>query len=91
MRFLYNYFYTLFFIIIDRGLLEIVGPTGFIKMFTVSYTKINMMSTGFLYHYAFYMTVGVSFVFILLNLLILNIGLEYIFLFISLFVIFILC
>jgi len=90
MRYLYNYFYTIFFLIIDRGLLEIMGPTGLTVFFNKTFNKISLFSTGFLYHYAFYMTVGLAFVFILFTLSFLNIGLEYILLFIGLFVIFIL-
>ena len=90
LSFFYNYFYTLFFLIIDRGLLELLGPTGFSFLFQSVFSKVISISTGFLYHYAFYMTVGLTFIFLLISFVLFSISFEYILLFVSLFLIFIL-
>jgi len=90
LRYLYNYFYTIFFLIIDRGVLEVLGPTGLSQLFVAAFYRISDFSTGYLYHYAFYMTVGLTFLFFFVVLFVLNCNFEYIFLFASLFIIFIL-
>ena len=53
----YNYsFKTL-----DRGIVEIFGPYGLTKLVgTLSY-EIGRLQSGFIYHYAFVMLIGVTF------------------------------
>lgn len=91
INFIFNYFYTVFFIIIDRGLLEILGPTGLIKGFSSLFFKFSSIQSGFLYHYAFYLVLGVSLVFGVFNLILFGLGLEYILIFLLFFIFFILC
>lgn len=88
---MYNYFYTIFFIIIDRGLLELAGPTGLITTFSNMFVSFRKIQTGFLYHYAFYLVLGVSILFWVFNLLFLSLSLEYIIIFFVFFIFFILC
>lgn len=81
----------MFFIIIDRGLLEIVGPTGLINSFSQLFWYFRKIQSGLLYHYAFYLVLAVSLVFGVFNLILFGLGLEYIFIFLILFIFFILC
>lgn len=91
INYIYNYFYTIFFVIIDRGILEVLGPTGLINTFSNIFVMFTRIQTGFLYHYAFYMVFGLGFVFFSFMLLFFGFGLEYILFFILLLAFFLLC
>lgn len=43
----------------DRGLVELLGPYGIIKMFHYLAFKVELGSTGFIPHYAFNIITGV--------------------------------
>lgn len=62
LKYMYTYFYTVFFIILDRGLLEYIGPFGFIAVFAKIARAFAEKQTGFLFHYAFMVIVGLAFV-----------------------------
>ena len=99
--FIYNFFisrnilnfgYKYSYVIIDRGLLEILGPYGISNFISKISKKISLLQTGYIYHYAFLIFIGFLFFFLLLIL-----PLNYIFidnrlffLFITIFFIFIL-
>lgn len=44
----------------DKGLLEIVGPTGIAKTFVNIMTKSRELQSGFVYHYALLMLIGLT-------------------------------
>jgi hypothetical protein len=47
--------YTICFLLIDKGLIEIVGPQGFsFKAFNFS-NRLTFFQSGFIYHYSFIM------------------------------------
>ncbi len=53
--------YYISFKLIDRGLLEILGPLGFIRFFLTVINKISKLQTGLIYHYIFLMILGITF------------------------------
>ncbi len=53
--------YYISFKLIDRGLLEIVGPLGFTRFFSTVINKISKLQTGLIYHYIFLMILGITF------------------------------
>lgn len=54
--------------IIDRGIIEKLGPLGFSKLSLFNAKFIQSFQTGYIYHYAFFIFIGISF-FILLFIL----------------------
>jgi NADH-ubiquinone oxidoreductase chain 5 len=54
---------------IDRGLIEIFGPLGLVKLIQILKVKFNKLQTGFLHHYAFIMVSSVTFILIIFVLL----------------------
>jgi NADH-ubiquinone oxidoreductase chain 5 len=44
---------------IDKGIVEMLGPHGAVSTFTSLMKKISKLQTGFIYHYAFIMLVGI--------------------------------
>ena len=44
----------------DKGLLEIVGPTGIIRTFVNLLAEIRSFQSGFVYHYALLMLIGLT-------------------------------
>jgi NADH-ubiquinone oxidoreductase chain 5 len=63
----YNYSFKL----IDRGLLELVGPYGITNLISLISLKISKLQTGYLYHYAFLFFLGLV-TFTIINLMHLN-------------------
>jgi hypothetical protein len=53
------------FKLIDRGLLEILGPLGFVRFFSNIIKKISQLQSGLIYHYIFMMILGITFFLIL--------------------------
>ena len=53
--------YYISFKLIDRGLLEILGPLGFTRFFSSIIGKISKLQTGLIYHYIFLMILGITF------------------------------
>lgn len=60
--------YNISFKLIDRGLIELIGPLGITRLITVVSKKVSEVQTGMIYHYAFAIILGVIF-FILLYIL----------------------
>jgi NADH:ubiquinone oxidoreductase subunit 5 (subunit L)/multisubunit Na+/H+ antiporter MnhA subunit len=44
---------------IDKGVVEFLGPYGAVTSFSLLMKKISKLQTGFIYHYAFVMIVGI--------------------------------
>jgi NADH-ubiquinone oxidoreductase chain 5 len=60
--------YNISFKLIDRGLIELIGPLGITRLITIVSKKVSEIQTGLIYHYAFAIILGVIF-FILLYIL----------------------
>ena len=61
--------------IIDKGLIEILGPYGMVRsLYTIS-EKISKVQSGFLYHYTFYIFLGFSALFYMIIFSTMNIKL----------------
>jgi NADH-ubiquinone oxidoreductase chain 5 len=57
-----NFGYQIAFKTLDRGFIEILGPLGLTRMISKLSKIINGIQTGFIYHYASYMVLGMLFV-----------------------------
>jgi uncharacterized membrane protein len=53
---------------IDRGLIELFGPLGIVRMLNYVTLRVSKLQSGLIYHYAFTIIIGVTF-FILLFIL----------------------
>lgn len=71
---IYNYFivhkilyfgYNISFKLIDRGFIELLGPLGITRLIAIISKQISSLQTGLIYHYAFTIILGVSFVVVL--------------------------
>lgn len=56
---LVSFGYFVSFRTIDKGIVEMLGPYGFVSSFSYLMKKISKLQTGFIYHYAFIMLVGI--------------------------------
>jgi len=54
LKFAYNYSFKLF----DRGVLEVIGPYGLSRFFDFYSNKAKNLQSGFVYHYAFLIVLG---------------------------------
>jgi proton-translocating NADH-quinone oxidoreductase chain L len=59
---LFNFSYSTSYKIIDRGILEVLGPYGITKLLSKSSAAVGRMQTGYVYHYSFQVLIGLSFV-----------------------------
>jgi len=59
------------FKLIDKGLLEIFGPYAIVNAFSYYSLRVSSITSGYIFHYAFLLVLGVSFLFIL-NLFVLE-------------------
>lgn len=57
LKFSYNVSYK----VIDKGIIEILGPMGLSSLFNAQSKKITTLQSGFLYHYTFLTLVGCTF------------------------------
>jgi len=53
--------------ILDRGFIEMLGPFGLTKLILFGSKKISKMQTGNFYGYAFFMLLGLGFLFFIIN------------------------
>jgi NADH-ubiquinone oxidoreductase chain 5 len=53
---------------IDRGFIEMLGPFGLSYLINLKGRSLSNLQTGFVYHYAFVMLVGVTFILILIHI-----------------------
>jgi NADH-ubiquinone oxidoreductase chain 5 len=56
---LFSFGYFISFRGIDKGIVEILGPYGAVNSFSSMMKKASKLQTGFIYHYAFIMLVGI--------------------------------
>lgn len=45
---------------IDRGLIELLGPLGLVRIFSLFINKAKVLQSGFVYHYVFLIVIGVT-------------------------------
>ncbi len=53
--------YHISYKIIDRGIIELLGPMGLSNLVSKKAKKLHHLQTGFIYHYAFLMLLGITF------------------------------
>jgi hypothetical protein len=51
---------------IDRSLLELLGPLGIVRVLKNLIKKVTMLQSGLIYHYIFCMMIGLSALFLFL-------------------------
>ena len=76
--------YHISFKLIDRGLIEILGPLGFVRLINFLSIYVSKLHTGFLNHYGLLIIQFLFIIFILviiLNFIIIDINLIFIILF----------
>ena len=56
---LVSFGYFVSFKTIDKGIVEMVGPYGFVSNFSYLAKRISKFQTGYIYHYAFIMLIGI--------------------------------
>jgi NADH-ubiquinone oxidoreductase chain 5 len=56
---LFSFGYFISFRGMDKGLVEVLGPYGAVNSFSSMMKKASKLQTGFIYHYAFIMLVGI--------------------------------
>jgi proton-translocating NADH-quinone oxidoreductase chain L len=56
---LFSFGYFVSFRGIDKGIVEMLGPYGAVTTFSSLMKKVSKMQTGYIYHYAFIMLVGI--------------------------------
>ena len=56
---LMSFGYFVSFRSMDKGIVEMLGPYGAVSSFSLMMKKISKLQTGFIYHYAFIMLVGI--------------------------------
>jgi len=52
--------YTVTYKIVDRGIIEVLGPMGLSSIITKKASYISKLQTGYLYHYTFLMLTGLT-------------------------------
>ena len=56
---LFSFGYFVSFRGMDKGLVEMLGPYGAVSSFSSLMKKVSKLQTGFIYHYAFIMLIGI--------------------------------
>tara|TARA_B110000967_G_scaffold210072_1_gene270233 strand:- start:1213 stop:1506 length:294 start_codon:yes stop_codon:yes gene_type:complete len=59
-QFLLSFSYKVSYKIIDRGIIEVLGPMGLSNVVNKKSFDLYKLQTGFLYHYAFVILLGVT-------------------------------
>lgn len=68
--YLLNKAYSIFFIFLDRGIFEMLGPLGLLRIGGSFVNKLNSLQSGFLYHYIYLLVLSLAiFVFYLIILI----------------------
>lgn len=68
VKYLYNYAYTIFFILIDRSFIEFCGPYSIIANLTKAFMFTSKFQKGVLYYYSFIIVLSVILIFLLIFL-----------------------
>lgn len=59
-QFFFTVSYTITYKIIDRGIIEVFGPMGLSSIITKKAWNISKLQTGYLYHYTFFILIGLT-------------------------------
>jgi len=62
-QFFFKFGYSISYKFVDRGIFEILGPTGLSLVALKIGTSLHKMQTGFVYHYSFIILIGATFLF----------------------------
>ena len=60
-----NFGYNISFKTLDRGLFELLGPLGIVRSLALISKRTSQLQTGLIYHYAFTIILGVTFLILL--------------------------
>jgi NADH-ubiquinone oxidoreductase chain 5 len=59
-QFFFTISYTITYKIIDRGIIEVFGPMGLSSIITKKASYISKLQTSYLYHYTFFILIGLT-------------------------------
>jgi len=62
-QFFFKFGYSTSYKFIDRGIFEVLGPTGLSQTALTIGSSLHRLQTGFLYHYTFLILIGITFLF----------------------------
>lgn len=65
---IFSFAYNISFKLLDRGIIEIIGPTGLYRTIKNLAQKVTSVQTGFIYHYTYVMIIGLTFFITLLGI-----------------------
>ena len=65
---IFAFAYNITFKLLDRGIIEIIGPTGLYRTVKDLAQKVTSVQTGFIYHYTYVMIIGLTFFITLLGI-----------------------
>nr|YP_007890615.1 NADH dehydrogenase subunit 5 [Jakoba bahamiensis]AGH24109.1 NADH dehydrogenase subunit 5 [Jakoba bahamiensis] len=65
---LLNFGYKISFLSLDRGVIEVFGPYGLEKSVLAIASRVSKLQTGYIYHYAFIMLIGITFLIAFISL-----------------------
>jgi len=68
VKLILNFGYNISFKVLDRGLIELLGPLGIVRLLSYISYKFSKLQSGLIYHYALIIIIGITF-FILLYIL----------------------
>jgi NADH-ubiquinone oxidoreductase chain 5 len=68
-RIILSFGYNITFKLIDRGLIELLGPLGLVNLISKISFNINKIQTGFIYHYVLIFLLGLLFLLTFLSLI----------------------
>lgn len=60
---LFNFSFYIPFFVVDKGFIELLGPSGIFDQFNFFSKRISQVQTGFVYHYTFLLLIGIFFYF----------------------------
>ena len=62
-QFFFKFGYSISYKFVDRGIFEILGPTGLSMLVLKIGSSLHKMQTGFIYHYTFIILIGITLLF----------------------------
>ena len=62
-QFFFKFGYSISYKFVDRGIFEILGPTGLSMLALKIGSNLHKMQTGFIYHYTLLILIGITFLF----------------------------
>jgi NADH-ubiquinone oxidoreductase chain 5 len=68
VRTILNFGYNISFKFIDRGLIELIGPLGIVRILSVFIKRVSLLQSGYIYHYTFIIISGITLIVVLLTI-----------------------